>query len=229
MPSLDEVKPWGRSLTEYRAMFSLTESDLSKKILDCGGGPASFNAELTELGGCVVSADPLYEFSATDIDTRIKETTPAIVEHVKADRDHYVWTSFSTVEEMIEARLAAMQRFLADYTAGVAVGRYQALSLPSVPFADQEFDVALCSHLLFTYSDLLSLDFHLASARELARIAGEVRIFPLLNSDGNASPHLAELTATLSAEGYQVRQQSVSYEFQRVGNEMLVISSPPAR
>src|SRR5260370_30292561 len=47
---LHEVVPWGRSLDEYRAMFALSEGDLQGRLLGCGDGPASFNAELTALG-----------------------------------------------------------------------------------------------------------------------------------------------------------------------------------
>ena len=49
--SLEKVVPWGRSFAEYIRMFSLTEEDLEKRILGCGDGPASFNAELTKKGG----------------------------------------------------------------------------------------------------------------------------------------------------------------------------------
>lgn len=45
------IKPWGRSFEEYVRMFSLTPADLKRKILGCGEGPASFNAELAERGG----------------------------------------------------------------------------------------------------------------------------------------------------------------------------------
>ena len=59
--NLNKVVPWGRSLKEYDKMFQLSgEEILSKKILDCGGGPSSFNAEMTKKGGRVVSCDPLY-------------------------------------------------------------------------------------------------------------------------------------------------------------------------
>ncbi len=51
---LTSVVPWGRSFSEYQAMFSLNESDLTKTILGCGDGPASFNAELTKAGGNVI-------------------------------------------------------------------------------------------------------------------------------------------------------------------------------
>lgn len=64
---LDEVNPWGRSFEEYCAIFALSESELARRILDCGAGPAAFNAELTERGGSVVSCDPIYEYSAEAI------------------------------------------------------------------------------------------------------------------------------------------------------------------
>ena len=64
---LKEVVPWGKSLEEYVAMFALSEDDLAKRILGCGDGPASFNAELTKRGGTVVSIDPLYGYDVDDI------------------------------------------------------------------------------------------------------------------------------------------------------------------
>jgi hypothetical protein len=39
---LENVVPWGRSLTEYQAMFALSEEDLQKRILRCGDGPREF-------------------------------------------------------------------------------------------------------------------------------------------------------------------------------------------
>ncbi len=51
---LEEVVPWGRTLAEYQSMFSLSETDLTAKILGCGDGPASFNAEMMKLGYSVV-------------------------------------------------------------------------------------------------------------------------------------------------------------------------------
>jgi len=223
---LNEVKPWGRSLAEYRDMFALSDGDLRRRILDCAGGPAGFNAELTELGGAAISCDPLYEHGAEVIEARIRESTPEIIDHVNRDRDRYVWTAFDSPVRLVEARLAAMQRFIADFPEGLQQGRYRPLALPTLPFADGEFDLALCSHLLFTYSEQLPLAFHLAAVRELARVAAEVRIFPLLDQSGDTSPHLEPLTAALQAEGYSLGRQGVSYEFQRGGNWMLTVGGP---
>ena len=58
--SIDRIVPWGRNLTEYQAMFGLGEADLDQRILGCGDGPASFNAETSSRGHTVVSIDPIY-------------------------------------------------------------------------------------------------------------------------------------------------------------------------
>lgn len=227
--ALSEVKPWGRTLAEYRAMFALSDADLDKHILDCAGGPASFNMELTERGGSVVSFDPLYVHSVEAIEARIRETVPLVIEHAARHRCRYVWTAFESPEQLVEARLAAMSRFLGDFAKGLRENRYRPFALPRLPFVDGEFELALCSHLLFTYSEQLPLDFHLASIRELARVAAEVRAFPLLDQSGEPSPHLPALVETLTAEGYFLTTQKVPYEFQRGGNQMLFVSiNPPA-
>ena len=69
---LTHVVPWGRSFSEYQSMFSLSVDDLGSRILGCGDGPASFNAELTKAGGDIVSIDPIYQLSRQQIHSRIK-------------------------------------------------------------------------------------------------------------------------------------------------------------
>jgi hypothetical protein len=52
-------------------------------------------------------------------------------------------------------------------------------SLPALPFKRGEFQMALCSHFLFLYSEQFDLDFHLGSVLALCGVAEDVRIFPL--------------------------------------------------
>ena len=104
-------------------------------------------------------------------------------------------------------------------------GRYVDADLPHLPFADRQFDLAVCSHLLFLYSEQLSLDFHFASILELCRVASEVRIFPLLELGSKTSRHLQPITNGLAEEGYTVTIVTVDYEFQRGGNKMMQIRS----
>ena len=219
---LEKVIPWGRSLEEYVRMFDLTSDDLRLKILDCAGGPASFNVEMNRKGYKVISCDPVYQFSAAEIAQRIQETYQTVVDGVKATEENYVWHNIQSPEHLGQIRMAAMQQFLEDFPQGIQQGRYIISELPVLPFDTEQFDLALCSHFLFTYSDLFSQDFHLASIRELCRVAQEVRIFPLLNNfSREVSSLLPSVMKDLAAQGYNLEIKQVSYEFQKGGNQML--------
>lgn len=215
---ITQVVPWGRNFEEYRAMFALGEADLARPILDVGGGPASFNAEATERGHDVVSADPMYDFSRPQIAGRIEATTPQVAAVVRNHPERFVWTNFSGPDDLIAARTAAMERFLADYDAGRAAGRYVTGSLPALPFPDGAFAIALCSHFLFLYSEQLDTAFHLAAMEELMRVAQEVRVFPLLTLKGARSLHLRPVLMALRKQpGLQLQINPVAYEFQKGG------------
>ena len=121
--------------------------------------------------------------------------------------------------------MATMRAFLADFDAGRAAARYLTDALPGLSFADGQFDLALCSHLLFLYSEQLSLECHLAAIRELCRVAREVRICPLLALDCRPSPHIAPVQAQLRAAGFVAEIRRVPYEFQAGGNQMMQIFS----
>jgi hypothetical protein len=222
---LSKAVPWGRSLSEYRKMFSLTDRDLDKKILGCGDGPACFNAELSQAGGNIISVDPLYQFDAAQIRARIDAVYPEIMEQVLKNQDDYVWNSISSPEELGTIRLAAMQTFLNDYETGKKDIRYINASLPELPFEKKEFELALCSHFLFLYSEQVNLEQHIASMKELCRVANEVRIFPLLSLDNNQSNHLNPVRSALADNDIDTSLVPVEYEFQKGATEMLVARS----
>ena len=58
-------------------------------------------------------------------------------------------------------------------------------------FDSGAFDLALSSHLLFLYSELIDTDFHIQALNEMFRVASEVRLFPLLKIGGTPFPHVA--------------------------------------
>jgi hypothetical protein len=221
---LNEVVPWGRSLEEYKLMFALSDAELSMKILGCGDGPASFNAEMTELGYSVLSIDPLYQFSAEQIKQRVLETYELVIRQVKQNSNRYIWKNFCDADELGYARLAAMEKFLLDYEVGKLSGRYLPQSLPNLELANNQFELCVCSHLLFLYSEQLSLDFHIASIQSLLTISREVRVFPLLKLDCKVSPYIEPIIQTFSSQGFNVKLQPVAYEFQKGGNQMLKIN-----
>ena len=223
--SIDQIVPWGLSYEEFLRMFDLTETDLKKRILGCADGPASFNATMARCGRRVISCDPLYQFSGEAIGQRIQETYEEIIGQTRAHQADYHWSGIiDSPEALGQIRMEAMREFLADYPCGQAEGRYVGAALPRLPFTTNQFDLALCSHFLFTYSDHLTEDFHVAAALEIGRVAREVRIFPLLNMDGQTSPHLAPVIAALERQGAIAQFKTVPYEFQRGGNQMLWIS-----
>jgi hypothetical protein len=220
MCALNEVVPWGRSFAEYRQMFALEDADLRLKVLGCADGPASFNAEFTGCGGVVQSVDPLYRLSTEEIRDRISATYKQVLDETRRKMNNFVWTTIRSVEELGRVRMEAMRTFLADYSSERRNERYIAAALPVLPFEDRSFDLALCSHFLFLYSEQLSEEFHLQAIREMCRVANEVRIFPLLTLDGHTSGHLPAIVRQLR-ERWEVSIQTVPYEFQRGGNQMM--------
>lgn len=221
---LDKIILWGRSVTEYIAMFGLTPDELDLAILDCGGGPASFNAQMTSQGCKVIACDPIYQFSADEIAKRIQSTYQTVIDGVKANSTNYVWHNIESPAQMGEIRMKAMNQFLEDLPLGLRQGRYVVDELPSLSFEDKQFDLALCSHLLFTYSDHLSLEFHVNSIEELCRVAREVRLFPLLNISGEQSSLLLPVLQELRQNGYKAEIKQVDYEFQKGGNKLLKVT-----
>jgi len=223
--TLDKVVPWGRSYDEYVSMFGLTEDDLTLRILGCGDGPAAFNSVLTQCGGSVVSVDPVYVFGSAQIRSRIADTYETVMTQMRKNQGDYVWEAIPSVEQLGCVRMSAMEQFLADFDAGKQEGRYIAGELPVLPFENGQFDIALSSHFLFLYSAQLSAEFHLQALQEMLRVAREVRVFPILALDGASSPHLHFVNEHLANQGLSVEVKRVPYEFQRGGNEMLVIKA----
>lgn len=223
---LKEAVPWGRLASEYLAMFALTPQNLNRRLLDCAGGPSSFTAEMTQQGKKVISCDPLYQFSDEQIRQQIADTYPRMTALTEASRDNFLWHEFGSPAQLGQMRMRAMRLFLADYVEGQRQGRYVVGELPHLPFPPDSFDLALCSHFLFTYSEQFSTDFHIQSLLDIARVAKEVRVFPLLAAfTGELSLHLPAVMETLRGRGYDVEVRRVAYEFQKGGNKMLVVQS----
>ena len=176
----------------------------------------------------MVSVDPLYHFTEDEISRRVQEACPTIIEQLLANQAAYVWTTIKSPLYLRHSRMAAMADFLADYDQGKADDRYVPHELPSLPFENNAFDLALCSHLLFTYSEQLSASFHIEAVLEMCRLAKEVRIFPLLEMSGEPSRHVPAVCKALDGQGIRWSFEAVEYEFQRGGNKMLRVKEGKA-
>ena len=194
---------------------------MDARILDCAAGPSSFNGEMTRLGYRVVSTDPLYRLSAESISRRIDETRKAMLAGLKKARDRFIWNHYGTPEAVEAVRVAAARDFLDDFGRGAVEGRYVAAALPHLPFANDTFDLVLCSHFLFLYSAKLDADFHVAGLREMLRVGREARVFPLLDLEGEPSRHVAPVRTKLASHSLEGTIVRVSYEFQKGGDAML--------
>jgi len=208
-----------RSFAEYEAMFDLAE--LPASVLDCCAGGSGFTAEAVRRGADAVAADPAYELPAAELAEAVRRSAPAAYGIVKEHASRFVWDWYGSVEARDALRTEAAEAFLADLVENP--GRYVAAGLPDLPFENGQFEMVLCSHLLFTWADEFGLDWHLEALRELVRVScGEVRVFPLvLQGAGKPVPFLAELLDRL---GLPAEIRKVPYEFQLGADEMLVVS-----
>lgn len=220
---LDQVVPFGRSLDEYSRMFDLTVADSKKRILGVGDGPASFNAEGTAIGYNITSVDPIYQFSEEEIRQRFEAVVDNIIDQIIATPNDWVWSYHKNPQDLKANRIKALENFLQDYQQGKQEGRYLTQELPHLDFAEQAYDLALCSHFLFLYSDHCDRHFHVAAIQEMLRVSQEVRIFPLLTLMQKTSPYLDFIISKFSNLGYFIDIMLVPYELQPGGNKMLVI------
>ncbi|MGW3226930.1 hypothetical protein [Kitasatospora sp. NPDC001095] len=214
-----------RSFAEYRAMFALTERDLEQRILDCPAGAASFVAEAGRLGVDAVAVDRQYAEHREELGVLVERETAFKRELLVKETAGYVWSWYADADDMIRRWTANARAFGADIAARPE--RYVAGSLPALPFADDSFDLALCSYLLFSYGNRLGGEFQRAGLLELARVARrEVRVFPLVVYDTGARYEgLGSLRAELAELGVPSRVERVAYEFQPGADEMLVLST----
>jgi SAM-dependent methyltransferase len=181
---LQRVVPFGRTLAEYQLMFSLTEKDCQRQILDIGAGPASFTTEMYKLGYNVTAIDPVYYFSGAEIKQRFDDCVDNIIQQVEDSRENWVWKYHHSPADLRRSRELALELFLADYDAGKAAGRYIGGEVPAAIGATA-YDLILCSHFLLLYSAQLDWEFHRQAVTALLEHGRELRIFPLITLDWN--------------------------------------------
>ncbi|MBM0275011.1 hypothetical protein [Micromonospora tarensis] len=203
--------------------FELREHHATYKLLDCGAGPSSFAAEQTALGWDVTAVDPTYALDETEIRASVRGGVEWMRGIMVDEKDRFCWDFYGDVDRVMKLRQEALDLFLSDYEEGKRCGRYRAGALPVLDFAPRTFDLALCSHLLFIYSDYLDLEFHLRALIELGRVAKETRVFPLMNIDGQRSPYVSAVLDRLGDAGLDASLEPVDFEFQKGATSMLVV------
>lgn len=216
---------FGRTLAEYCQFFSLDLAALKgRSVLDVAAGPSSFTAEACKRGVDAVAVDPLYGCTVDTLSQHVAIDYRAMIAQINAKPHLFRLKTFASLDEAELSRRSAAERFLTDYTAHFVHGRYIGAALPLLPFFDRAFDVVLCAHLLFVYSKQLDFDFHLAACRELVRVSrNDVRIHPIVGTNGRKYPELGRLRIALAEAGIDSEIVDVDYEFFAGSDSTLIL------
>ena len=225
MPSvfaIPSVAFFGRTFDEYMQMFAIDEAALhGKRVLDCPSGPDGFVAETFARGLDVIGCDPMFSLDPEAAHARAKSDIENTLAVAIGNADS---PRFRDPDAFARTKYEALARFMTDYAAGRGT-RYVAASLPTLPFADRQFDLVLASHFLFCYADVrdggmmtnspFDLDFHLRSITEVARVcACEMRFVPThgMQQPPQRHPFLQPAIERLHALGFTTRLQPSAYD-----------------
>ena len=213
----------GRTFEEYLDMFSLSEEELKgMKILDCPAGACSFTAVGNKSGLDVTACDIAYYHSVEDLKNKGLQDIEHAMEHMQKAQNNFKWDYFKNIKGLRNHRLRALQDCANDMRESGE--RYIPVTLPSLPFKNEEFDILLSAHFLFMYADRLDYQFHIETLNELLRVTKEeVRIFPLVDLEGKRYEQLNKIISYLADNGYTVEEVKVPYEFMAKANSMLKI------
>ncbi len=214
---------WGHHVSDYQEMFDLSDKMLTQTVLEYGCGASAVNAELYAKQHInMVSVDPLFGPPESELAIQITHCFDERVAQVLSDPSQFNVDRYGGMDAFLSYRRKGMNIFLKDYEQGLSEGRYKTLSGDAaLPFGDFTFDLALSSHYLFAASNEQSVDFHVQAIRELARVAKEVRIFPLIEREGMPSALIGPVLLGLQQANFGAEVREVSCALYPQGNAML--------
>lgn len=212
---------WGYTIDEYRAWFDLTDDAINSAILEYGCGLSAVNAQQTKQKHKIVSCDPLFVLDKNELQSKAQLIFAQRAQEIKKEQEHFDFSRCGGYDSFVAERQKGMDAFFADYEAGVAEQRYLGLNDYHLPFADFTFDLALSAYYLSTNPEHQTLDDPLNLLRELARVAKEVRIIPLMDKTGTTLEWLGPVLLGLQQENYGVEVREVDMPLHQKGNAML--------
>lgn len=212
---------WGHHVDEYRDMFGLEESDLQGRLLEYGCGTSAVNAELLGLGRGVVSCDPMFSLDGEALYSQVFAAFEETVARLEKEPERFKLSRYKNVNALVDYRKQGVETFFGDYASGKREGRYVALANHSLPFEGFSFDLALSSYFLLADLDEHDIDSNIAGIMELARVAKEVRIFPLMDRTGKVSPFLGPVLLGLQQHNFGMEVREVKYHLLPMENAML--------
>lgn len=214
---------WGYGQTEYEAMFQLTKEDYEASILEFGAGASSFNAEMYQQGRQVTSIDSLFDLSHTVLTQEVDTIFENTLKQIQLNQEYYNLKAYGDLKGLIAHRKKGLEQFFSDYPVGLEQGRYRSFDGLPLAYDNYAFNLALVCHHLFVGHDLKDLDEHVAIIKELVRVAGEVRIFPLIDKYGQTSNLLGPVLLALQQLEVGTEVKEVPSQLQPTGNAMLKV------
>ena len=216
------VTGWIYSFEDYLQMYGLTEADFKKTILDFPGLLSDFNAIATQKGAKIQSASPLFKKNEQEMKVYADIFLEENIEELTSHPDRLLEDGNDGASHVIDSWKTVVAHFQKDYATGVANKRYLPVDLKQLPFQTHQFELALCSHLLFQPEFTLDVSpIHLLQM--LCNFAQEVRLYPLLDQAGNIMEDLGPLMLALQQKNYGVEVREVTYQHRKGGNAMLRI------
>lgn len=216
------ISTWIYNLADYCQIFDLKEEEFQLKILDYPSGIASFNAEMHRLGHNVVSADTLYKKTVPELQEFAKVFCEGQINLLHALKNSLQKTDQQNLRSIEKKWRLSKKIFLEDYSAEKHRSRYRSVEGLELPFDDHEFKLALCSDFMFHSESLQQLSSG-QRLQELCRVAEEVRIFPLLDENGNISESLGPVMLAMQDNNFGIEVREVPYTKIKGGNAMLRI------
>lgn len=212
---------WGQHLDEYKDMFALTDEDLTKSFLEYNSGVSAFNAEMHQRSQECVSCDPWYKLDRHSLQEKVTTNFQDRQSQLADNLQNLDISRYGSFDDLIKYRQAGVQSFLEDFKAGVSEKRYLAVTEENLPFPNFKFDFALVANNFFADLDYQTVEYHIAKIKELARVAKDVRIFPLVDTGGEPSNLLGPIIMGLYQDNFAVEVTDVNYHLQHRGNAML--------
>ena len=216
---------WGHHFSEYVDMFDLEEDLTGKKILEFACGPTAVNYELSSKGHFIQSCDPWFSDDVDAMHQRFNQQLQQQIQRMKEHPERFNFDKYGGIDTFITKREHGFDQFFQDYMTGVHQGRDQTFDNGHLPFEHSSFDIALCSNFLFADLAEQGLAFQLAWIKELARVANDIRIYPLTDQQGRVSEILGPVLLQLQQDGFQVVIQEVPFRLVPNSKAMLKLSA----
>lgn len=216
-----------RGFDEYKRMFDLPDRLEGKRILDIAGGASSFTVDCCSRGIDAQAVDPRYAYAPEIVLADAREEIETSTEKLRSLAHRFDWSYYGNIDLHRAGRLDSFQRFAADFAAADANNRYVAGALPSLPFANETFDIVLCSHFLFLYADQFDASFHERAVLDMIRICrpgGQVRIYPLKSLRWEPYPQMDSLLTAICSTGAVPSIEQSHLPFIPDSSKMLVIN-----